>query len=672
MRIIVACAQMERANRVIVTARSLEHSDVELCTNPTEATCCLAGGGYDLLLADSAILRALDSDLFANLGIVVQLDGEHSVITGPAIVEVLDLDQLDDAALLRCLQLCVSRRQELDLGRNLTEAVPAMLFVLDTAGQIVSLNRFAAEKLSYRGSDLIGHSFSAICLDMDTNDLRMYLGRILAADEMVVRVDSTLLTREHLPLCVEQTARKVSSSAGEDQIIVCCQDNSEARRLSEALNYAENHDSLTGLHNRHYFEKMLGRLSAEAQWNEQGHVLVYMDIDQLKVINDVSGHGAGDQLIRDVAQVLRERVRRSDVLARLGGDEFAIILVDCPLERAHIITDSMRDALAALKFQHEERLYRITASFGMVAITGEDSNVAMTLGKADTACFTAKEAGRNRVHLFEANTGDALRRRGEMEWVSRVNDALENDRFVLFAQGIYDLGDPEAAPGFEILVRLLEGDKIVPPGLFLPAVERFNLSGEVDRRVIEKLLEWSAENPQVLDYVSRWSVNLSGVTMTDSKFAPWLREKFSNSVLPPSKVCFEVTETAAITQLEVAREFIRDMKVLGFNFALDDFGSGLSSFAYLKELPVSTVKIDGIFVRDILESPIHKAMVRSITEISHLMGKRVVGEFVETDEIGALLHSLGVDAGQGYGLGKPQPIDELRKLVRNREPLSAA
>lgn len=634
--------------------------ECECLADPATAGERLAGGGVDLCLAEPALAGQVEPAALGACGALVVLGTDPGAPRLPGLLtEVLDPGRLDDFSLATCLRLCLARAVERALARHVRDDLPAMVFSLDANGAIASVNRFGSEKLGYPEAELIGRAFSAICLDMDANDLKLYLRRVFDTPGNILRIDSTLLTREHLPLWVEQTARSVVDDQGVASALVICQDNSENRRLSEALSYSESHDSLTGLFNRHYFEQMLGRLSAEARWNRQEHVLVYMDIDQFKVINDVSGHGAGDELIRRVSTLLRERVRRGDVLARLGGDEFAIVLADCPLERAHAITDSLRDALAALKFNHDGRLYRITASFGMVSVNGDDANVAMTLGKADTACFTAKEAGRNRVHLFEAENGDALRRRGEMEWVSRVNDALENDNLILFAQGIYDLHDAKRPPGFEVLVRLRDGDTIVPPGMFLPAVERFNLSADVDRRVIEKLLDWCESNPEFLDRIGRWSVNLSGVTMSDSKFSDWLKDKFRNSRLPPSKVCFEVTETAAISNLDLACEFICEMKTLGFRFALDDFGSGLSSFAYLKELPVNTVKIDGIFVRDIAESPIHRAMVRSITEIAHLMGKTVVGEFVEDDRVADLLRSLGVDAGQGYGLGRPMPIDEL-------------
>lgn len=661
LRALIACTDEPRAARLRAGLAALPGAPVE-CTvaaSAPAAAAALASGRHGLCLAEAEMLTAVERQALAALDALIVLADEPFEEIPGVVCETIAPACLGPDTLASVLRLALACALERGGHRRLRDELPLMLFSLDAGGGIRSVNRAAAERLGYSGAELTGTAFSAICLDMSSEELARYLRRVLDSPNEVLRLDTTLLTRDHRPLSVEQSARPVAEADGSTSALVICQDNSEARRLSEALSYSESHDALTGLFNRQCFEQVLARLSAEARWNEQQHVLVYMDIDQFKVVNDVSGHGAGDELIRQVAGVLKDRVRRGDVLARLGGDEFALVLVDCPMEHAYTVTESLREGLAALRFNHNGRLYRITASFGMVGVSGADANVAMTLGKADTACYTAKEAGRNRVHLFTADSGDALRRRGEMEWVSRVNDALENDRLVLFAQGIYSLHDPEQPPGYEILVRLVEGETIVAPGMFLSAVERFNLSGEVDRRVIEKLVAWSAQHPQFLERISRWSVNLSGATLSDAGFSDWLKAAFASAALPPSKVCFEITETATISDIELACEFIGDMKALGFRFALDDFGSGLSSFAYLKELPVNTVKIDGIFIRDILESPVHRAMVRSITEIAHLMGKSVVGEFVETEEVAAMLRSLGVDAGQGFGLSRPAAIDEL-------------
>jgi diguanylate cyclase (GGDEF)-like protein len=441
-------------------------------------------------------------------------------------------------------------------------------------------------------------------------------------------------------------------------------DVTRERLLAERLEHQASHDQLTGLRNRRAFEAHLEELLAGGRETAEEHVLCYLDLDQFKVVNDTCGHAAGDLLLQRVAGLLRARLRRGDAIARLGGDEFGVVLEHCPLEEGRRITESLRETIAEEPFVYGDRGFRITASIGLVPVPGGAESVADLLGRADAACYAAKDFGRNRVHGFEADDAELARRRGEMRWVSRIHEALERDRFRLYAQPIV-ARSPDGVPGahLELLLRLAaESGEELPPGAFLPAAERYHLSPLIDRWVVERALAWLGEDPERLARIGLCWVNLSALSVGDDAFARFLTGCFHRTGVPPAKVCFEITETAAIANLGTAGRLIRELRALGCRIALDDFGSGLSSYGYLKSLPVDYLKIDGGFVRDILEDPVSHATVRSINEIGHVMGKQTVAEFVENAAILAAVAALGVDYVQGYGVGHPVPLESLDLL----------
>lgn len=439
------------------------------------------------------------------------------------------------------------------------------------------------------------------------------------------------------------------------------QDITEAREISEQLNYQASHDQLTDLVNRRAFELLLEKTLEHSQVTGEQHVFCFLDLDQFKVVNDTCGHIAGDELLRQLAHMLQERIRSGDTLARLGGDEFGILMRKCNLQQAEKVANDLREKIASFKFSWESQIFSVGVSIGVVEIDKHSVNKIELMKQADSACYTAKENGRNRIHLYQQDDAMLLKREGEMQWVSEINAALDEDRFVLFGQIILPLQDSSLKPDMEVLLRLRDKDgNLVPPGAFLPAVERYHLSSRVDRWVVEHTLDWLEQNAKAFSRtIGRCAINLSGGSLGDNTIQEAILQRLEASSIPASTLKFEITETSAIANLADARDFINALKAFGCQFSLDDFGSGLSSFAYLKNLPVDTLKIDGIFVKEIVENKLDLAMVKSINEIGHVMGMQTVAEFVENDAIVELLREIGIDYGQGYGLGRPKPLDEL-------------
>ncbi len=444
---------------------------------------------------------------------------------------------------------------------------------------------------------------------------------------------------------------------------ICIQDDvTHEYELTEKLSYQASHDLLTGLINRREFERRIDRLLLTAVHNSHEHALCYMDLDQFKVVNDTCGHTAGDEMLRQIATLLQKTVRQRDTLARLGGDEFGILMEHCSLKDAQRAATSVLEALQEYQFSWEGYSFSVGVSIGVVSLADVPPNMTELLKSADAACYVAKDMGRNRIHVYNCEDSEISLRHGQMQWVNRINHALEQDRFCLFAQAIVPL-ENHSGKHYELLIRMLDEDgDTIPPGAFLPAAERYTLMSKIDRWVINEGFDFLESQQQFLDGIESVAINLSGQSLAEEDFQNFVIGKFRSSPIPPGKICFEITETAAITSLSVATVFIAKMKVMGCRFALDDFGSGLSSFGYLKSLDVDYLKIDGMFVKDIVHDPIDRAMVKSINEIGQVMGMKTIAEFVENDEIKGMLREIGVDYAQGYGIGKPVPIEQLIPL----------
>ncbi|MDH3549071.1 MAG: EAL domain-containing protein [Gammaproteobacteria bacterium] len=478
-------------------------------------------------------------------------------------------------------------------------------------------------------------------------------------DRAIKSVRPTLLIRrDGNELYIESTASPIRDGKGiVSGGVLIFHDVSESRDLNRRLSYHASHDILTGLVNRAEFENRVERALKSARARETSYALLYLDLDQFKIVNDSCGHSAGDALLGQLGTLLKSKIRWRDTLARLGGDEFGVLLESCSLEEAMNTAETLRMAIGEYKFVWEERTFRLGVSIGVVPITADNEDVAALLTAADSACAAAKEAGRNRIHSFQENDIDLMRRRREMQWAARINNALEDDRFELFRQTIQPLQVEEDGAHYEILLRMRdENGGIISPGLFIEAAERYGITPSIDRWVIRSAFRWLVSEADERERLSLCSINLSGQSLGDEKFLPFVVDQFQMSGIDATKICFEITETAAIASYSQANRFINALKELGCMFALDDFGTGLSSFGYLKHFPVDFLKIDGSFVKEILHDPIDREMVRSINEIGHLTGKRTIAEFAENEEIITMLRGMGIDYAQGYGVSEPKRV----------------
>lgn len=437
--------------------------------------------------------------------------------------------------------------------------------------------------------------------------------------------------------------------------------NRHAHRLAQqTIQHLALHDPLTGLTNRHEFEVRLGK-ALEEVGNGVQHALLYMDLDQFKVINDTCGHDAGDELLRQLSIVLREPIRDIDTLARLGGDEFGVLLLHCSLGHAKEAAERLLKAIKDFRYVWRDKTFSIGASIGLVMLSERNQTTSDVMRISDMACYAAKDKGRNRIHVYHADDAELLQRHGEMEWVARINKALEENHFVLYRQCIDPLGH-NGTRHCEFLIRMNNEDKEpILPGAFIPAAERYDLMPKLDRWVIRNAFEFLAKQKTHCGESRSNShfINLSGATLSDDNFASYVIEQLEAFGLPPEIVGFEITETAVISNLSSAINFIEQVKELGCKIALDDFGAGLSSFSYLKTIPADYLKIDGSFVRDILDDPMDHAIVDAINKIGHVAGLKTIAEYVESDQIKQRLAELGIDYAQGFAIEHPSPLPTL-------------
>lgn len=431
----------------------------------------------------------------------------------------------------------------------------------------------------------------------------------------------------------------------------------EHRRSQDMIRHMAYHDSLTELVNRGAFEHRLQEAVRSAHEGNRSHVLLYIDLDQFKIINDTCGHVAGDELLRRLAGVLREPIRDNDTLARLGGDEFGVLLEGCSIEVARRIAEKLLEAVTRFRFVWQDKTFSIGASIGMVAITRTASTATDLLSAADIACYAAKEHGRNRVQVFSEAEAELNKRQGEMRWVGRLRRALEENRLLLFRQPIVPLNGKHNLRLCELLLRLHDEDgQLVLPGVFIPAAERYGIMPMLDRWVVQAALRYLGNHTDEKTDGTCF-INLSGTSINDESFFSFVRNQLKASRVAPGRLGFEVTETVAITDMNRAVSFIRALKAEGCKVSLDDFGSGMSSFYYLKSMPVDFVKIDGNFVRSILKDAMDCAIVESVIHIGKVAGVGTIAEFVETEAIQKKLQELGVDYGQGNAIAVPARLE---------------
>lgn len=552
----------------------------------------------------------------------------------------------------------------LDLKNNyqaLYDNNPTMVFDLNLQGQILSVNRFGAKQLGLSVDELHGTSIFVFTHPDDQTICHEFIQQCIDYPLQVHKQEKRIICDNGNTLWVRATARLVHTKHQHNHLLLVCEDITETRRLADKIAYQASHDELTGLTNRRQFDVYVQTLVDQAHSDKNSsHIMCYLDLDQFKVVNDTCGHLAGDELLRQLGELLKQHIRKTDVLARLGGDEFGILMAHCSPQQALITGDKLRNAITDFQFGWENRSFNVSVSIGIAAINFTSGNAVDILKEADAACYAAKEKGRNRVHIFSSSDDELAARQGEMQWVEKIRLGIEENRFQLYGQLIVPTNGQHEGLHFETLVRYKdEHGNIIPPGAFLPAAERYNLAPALDRWIISKLFEYLRNTPGFLDRLELCSINLSGLSLSDETMLEFIATQFKKWQIPTYKICFEITETAAISNLSYAKLFIATLRKKGCLFSLDDFGSGLSSFAYLKNLPVDFLKIDGLFVKDILEDKIDLTMVKSINEVGQVMNKKTIAEFVENRHIFDLLKSLGVNYAQGYGIAKPVPLREL-------------
>jgi len=543
----------------------------------------------------------------------------------------------------------------------------------DARGRVVYMNPVAEQYTGWSSSEATGRPLTEVFRIYDETSQRAEdypIGQALKHGR-VVRHDAhhLLLRRDGARLEIQDSAAPIRDRGGLIMgAVVVFRDVTEMQHMARRMAFLASHDPLTGLLNRREFENRLNQALESARDEGAVHAVCYLDLDEFKIVNDTSGHIAGDELLKQLVHHLAREVRGGDVLARLGGDEFGIIFENCNMDKARRLSEMLLQSIKDFRFSWQGRNYEIGASIGLVAVTRDSGTLTDILSAADSACYVAKDHGRSRVHIYQADDVALTQRHGQMQWVQRLRQGLDNNLFDLHAQAILPLKRDAApeAPFYEVLMRVNDPE-LVMPAVFIPAAERYHLMPQIDRWVIystfrmlsryyERVSRWAGKQ------AARFSINLSGQSLGDEKLLEFIVSQLVRSRIEPVNICFEITETAAIANLNRAHHFIARLKKMGCRFALDDFGSGLSSFGYLKSLPVDYVKIAGDFITDMVEDAVDYAMVDAIAQIGHVMGLATVAESVESEAVVARLREVGVDYGQGLGLDRPRPLFDVLAL----------
>lgn len=551
------------------------------------------------------------------------------------------------------------------------ESIADGVITTNADGRIDYINSAAERLTGWSRVSAEGELFATVYRirdDHSARDSREMLRHVLQGRTVIAETSTlTLTARDGLEHAVMHTAAPIYNQR-RDVIgtVIVFHDVTSARELQQQLSHQATHDALTGLLNRGAFEVHAAELLSHAKQEGGAHMLGYLDLDQFKLVNDTCGHIAGDELLRQVAALIKAQLRTGDTVARLGGDEFGILLHQCDVNNGARIAELIREAIRDFRFPWGNKQFAIGVSIGLVNITRDTESLSKLFSIADAACYAAKDMGRNRVHVYQPDDMELAHRQGQMQWVTRIREALDRDRLRLYFQTIAPAGNADSLSGhYELFVRMLDQeDNVIPPGAFIPAAERYNLMQEIDLWVIRNALAWLGDqqrrNPETIELCA---LNLSGASVGDETCLSEIRECFERYHVDARRVCFEITETAAIANLRTATRFIKDLKAIGCRFALDDFGSGLSSFGYLKNLPVDFLKIDGTFIKDIDNNPMDAVMVQSINTIGHQMGLQTIAEFVESESILKTLRDIGVDFVQGYHIDKPRPLEQLEGVI---------
>ena len=549
------------------------------------------------------------------------------------------------------------------------DSIGDAVITTDINGHVQYLNPVAEKLTGWILTEAIGQKLSSVFNIVNETTKEPCLNPVelcLIEDRIVGLANHTvLISRNGHEYGIEDSAAPIRDNSGETLgVVLVFHDVSEQRIMASEITYRATHDSLTGLINRGEFETILRNRLSSHKAPEELDALMFIDLDQFKLVNDNCGHAAGDKLLKELTKVIQGCIRNTDIFARIGGDEFAILLPKCGTVKSYELANQICNAADSYRFVHKDQKFRIGTSIGLVMINQEWKSMTDILQAADNACYEAKNNGRNRVHLY-FDSATLADHKKETKWVNRIEEALEENRFALFCQRISPLNHigPEHA---EILLRLIDtnGD-IVNPGAFMPAAERFHMMTRIDKWVVKEAFSWIQKNELTLDHVEVISINLSGQSLGDKDFHTYINQLIETMQLDCSKICFEITETVAITNLTNANIFLKEMKQHGIKFSLDDFGSGVSSFAYLQSFPVDYLKIDGLFIKDLVENKIGQATVKCITEVAGITNTQTIAEWVDNPAVEKMLKEMGVNYTQGFLKHIPAPINNLLEIQCN-------
>ncbi len=550
--------------------------------------------------------------------------------------------------------------QEKELAQTTLESIGEAVITTDKNGRIEYLNPVAEKITAWNLEDAKGVHFQAVLntYNEESPSQSEYIIDQVLREGISITTECLLVTNSNRKYAINQSVAPIKNKDKEIMgTVIVFQNITEKRKLSAQLFWQANHDSLTGLMNRAYFEKEIKQATQNFQQENHSHSLLYLDLDRFKIVNDTCGHEAGDELLRQLATILKQEIRSTDLIARLGGDEFGILLKGCSLEKSLFLAEKIRSAVEKFVFLWDNNSFHVGVSIGLIMIDSHTPLEENILSMVDNACYVAKDNGRNRVYVCQMNDQQLIQQREQTEWTIKINQALKQNCFCLYKQAILQVNSSSEGSfkHYEILLRMKgENGQHISPMSFIPAAERYGLMPKIDRWVIESFFSYYTQKKSGDN--GFYAINLSGASLNDQLFLAFLEEKIDFYQILPQKLCFEITETVAIANLSQAGKFIENLKKLGFSIALDDFGSGMSSFGYLKSLPCDYLKIDGNFVKDIVNDPIDEAMVDCINRMAQVIGIKTIAEYVENEAIIEKLKTLGVDYGQGYGIAMPEPL----------------